>query len=54
MSSNRKNALILAVFLVAGAIAAALFVVEFRESRYDACMGIGAFSGSECEEYAWE
>jgi hypothetical protein len=54
MAVRRKNLLIVVAYVLASLILAALLVVEFSQDRYQACMSIGAFSKSQCEEYAAE
>ncbi len=52
MTARRKNALLIALYLVAGAILAVLLALEFRRDRFGDCMSTGAFSKEACEEYA--
>jgi hypothetical protein len=54
MTPRRKNALLIALYLAAGAILAALLALEFRRDRFGDCMSTGAFSKEACEEYARE
>lgn len=49
-----KNILLIALYALSGLILGGLIAVEFSQSRYDACVSIGAFSKSQCEEYAQE
>jgi hypothetical protein len=54
MSMERRNAWVVALYLIAGAIVVVLIVAEMSVSRFDACMSVGAFSKSQCEDYARE
>lgn len=54
MIGRRSGALTALLFALALVIVAGLLVAEFRESRYDGCMRVGAFSKSECEDFARE
>ena len=54
MPRNRKNALLICLDLVAGAILAVLLVAEFRHDQFSDCMSIGAFSRQDCADYATE
>jgi hypothetical protein len=54
MTAPRKNALLIALYLAAGTILAALLFKESRRDRFGDCMSIGAFSKEACEEYARE
>ena len=54
MSTPRKDALPILLYLLAGAILVVLLVLEFQRDRFGDCMSIGAFSREACEEYARE
>ncbi len=54
MRERLDKALLVALYLVVGAILLTLFVAEFRRDRFGDCMSIGAFSKQQCEEYARE
>lgn len=54
MPIRRNSLLPLAIYVAAGLVLATLFVVEAGHDRLSDCLGIGAFSQAECEEYAKE
>lgn len=54
MRVGRKNLILIALYGAAALILAVLAVAEFGQSRFDACMSVGAFSKTQCEEYARE
>jgi|688.fasta_scaffold536529_2 hypothetical protein len=54
MKISGRNLWPIALFGLAVIILLVLIVSDSGKSRFDACMGIGAFSESECEAYARE
>lgn len=54
MTPRPKNALLVALYLVAGLILVVLLAKEFSRDRFGDCMSVGAFSRQDCEAYARE
>ncbi len=54
MPRRLDNALLVALYLIAAAVLAALLVKEFSRDRFGDWMSVGAFSREQCEDYARE
>jgi hypothetical protein len=46
--------LLIGLYALAGALLAGLLVEQWGHDRFSDCMGLGAFSRKECEDYARE
>lgn len=54
MPRDRKTTLLIGLYVLAGLLLAGLGAAEWGHDRFSDCMGLGAFSQKECEEYARE
>jgi hypothetical protein len=54
MPRERKTILLIGLYVMAGLLLAGLLVEQWGHDRFSDCMGLGAFSRTDCEEYARE
>lgn len=54
MPRDRKMVLLISLYVLAGLLLAGLLFEQWGHDRFSDCMSLGAFSRTDCEDYARE